>query len=590
MDTSGAAGTTPVETWLQRVHEVRRREADYLKMYDLAQRGLAEHPESMELQYQALLALARAGATNRAQARLADLVAKGRITALAGGSLSNEFAALSARLFKDRAVEAAAAEQRALLAQSAAAYETVFQNGNPSYYPAINAASMWFLAGDAARSKAMAAEALRLARAETENYWSLATEGEALVLLDDTMGAVATLRRAASLPAAGQDEIAATRKQMRWLSNAKGLGRELIDALGEPVVACFLPDRAAAAPRFDGSDAARISLERELDRVLPRAEGAAVYVTLLDPLDICLAEALIARKARLNLVQPASEEACLEWVSAKGAKWADAYRRCLDGKSSVSVVTEAGTADELTSLTLCLEQKMGLTLLRAEALDAPAQRIAIDARGDAIAFTPAPLVARKRSRADMAPPDPPPPIRVKRALVFGDVKGFSTLAERDMQGFLDHVIGGFGDALEPFGAAVEYAETAGDGIYLVVSGVGTAARCCLALQETMRPERLKRVGLPSVQGLRIGAHVGPVSRGYDRVTKREKFFGTEIIRTARIEPVTEVGAIYVTEQFAATLYCEAGGEFRCEYVGIQPMAKGYGACRMYSLRRSRPGE
>jgi class 3 adenylate cyclase len=93
-----------------------------------------------------------------------------------------------------------------------------------------------------------------------------------------------------------------------------------------------------------------------------------------------------------------------------------------------------------------------------------------------------------------------------------------------------------------------------------------------------------------VQGLRVGAHVGPVSRGYDRVTKRNKFFGTEIIRSARIEPVTEVGAIYVTEQFAATLYCEAGGEFRCEYVGIQPMAKGYGACRMYSLRRSRPGE
>ncbi|HMK69163.1 MAG TPA: adenylate/guanylate cyclase domain-containing protein [Stellaceae bacterium] len=590
MDTSGAAGTTPVETWLQRVQEVRRREADSLKMYDLAQRGLAEHPEAMELQYQALLALARAGATNRAQARLADLAAKGKIAALAGSNLANEFAALSARLYKDRAVEASAAEQRGLLAQSAAAYETAFRNGSPNYYPAINAASMWFLAGDAERSKTMAAEALRLARAEKANYWSLATEGEALLLLDNTAAAIETLRRAASLPSTGQDEIAATRKQMRWLSNAKGLGRELVDALGEPVVACFLRDRGAAAPPFDGSDAARRNLERELDRVLPRAEGAATYLTLLDPLDICLAEALLARKARLNLVLPASEEACLEWVRATRVEWGDAYQRCLDRKNSARVVTEAGAADEPTSLALCLEQKMGLTLLRAEALDAPAQRISIEARDGAVVFTPSPLVARKRSRAEAVPPDPPKPIRVKRALVFGDVKGFSTLAERDMAGFLDHVIGGFGDALEPFGAAVEYAETAGDGIYLVVSGVATAARCCLALQETMRPERLKRVGLPTVQGLRIGAHVGPVSRGYDRVTKREKFFGTEIIRTARIEPVTEVGAIYVTEQFAATLYCEAGGEFRCEYVGIQPMAKGYGACRMYSLRRSRPGE
>ena len=35
---------------------------------------------------------------------------------------------------------------------------------------------------------------------------------------------------------------------------------------------------------------------------------------------------------------------------------------------------------------------------------------------------------------------------------------------------------------------------------------------------------------------------------------------------------------------------EAGGEFRCEYVGIQPMAKGYGQGRMYSLRRARAAE
>ncbi|HVM77682.1 MAG TPA: adenylate/guanylate cyclase domain-containing protein [Stellaceae bacterium] len=590
MDTGSTAEKTPVETWLQRVNEVRKKEADYFKMFDLARRGLAEHPEAMELEYQALLALARAGATNRAQARLADLEAKGRIAVIASGHLVNEFGALEARLFKDRAVEASGEEQTRLLRASAAAYEAVFRRGGDSYYPAINAASMWFLAGDVERSKTMAGEALRLARGEAENYWTLATQGEALVLLDDIAAAAATLWRAAKLPKAAQDEIAATRKQMRWLSKAKGLGRELIDALGEPEVACFLRDRGAAAPAFDGSDAARANLERELDRVLPRAEGAAVYVTLLDPLDICLAEALIARKAQLNLVLSASEKTCLEALEAAAPRWKEPYQRCLDRRSSVSVVTESGEADEPTSLSLCLEQMMGLTLLRAEALDAPARRIAIEAQRSALILTPAALLARKPGRVGAPPQDPPPPVRVKRALVFGDVKGFSTLAERDMAGFLDHVIGGFGDALEPFGAAVEYAETAGDGIYLVVSGVSTAARCCLALQETMRPERLKRVGLPTVQGLRVGAHVGPVSRGYDRVTKRNKFFGTEIIRTARIEPVTEVGAIYVTEQFAATLYCEAGGEFRCEYVGIQPMAKGYGACRMYSLRRSRPGE
>jgi hypothetical protein len=78
--------------------------------------------------------------------------------------------------------------------------------------------------------------------------------------------------------------------------------------------------------------------------------------------------------------------------------------------------------------------------------------------------------------------------------------------------------------------------------------------------------------------------VGPVFPGLDRVTGREKFFGKEVVRTARIEPVTPTGETYVTEQFAACLGFAAGDSYSCEYVGLQPMAKGFGECRMYSLR------
>ncbi|MGE5203872.1 MAG: tetratricopeptide repeat-containing protein [Acidobacteriota bacterium] len=578
--------TTTLETWLQRVGKARRI-GDYLHMFDLASHGLAELPGAIELEYQSLLALARAGATNRAQARVEALEKAGKLAAIADRRLANDFAALEGRLLKDRAVEATGAKRTEFLRASAAAYEAAFRRGNDDHYLAINAASMWFLAGDGKRAAAMAHEALRLAAGSPDDYWAAASAGEASVLLDDIAGAVATLGRAVRLPGVTQDQIAATRKQMRLLSEVKGLGRALVDALGEPAVVCFLRDRGATAPAFDGSPAAREALAAALDRAMPRDGAATAFLTLLDPLDICLAQALLERETELNLVLPSSADVCRE---AAGTEWDAPYRDCVARARTVSVVTDAGRADEPTSLLLCAEQEMGLTLLRAEALDTTARRMMLTAPGGTLAFEAAPLLARKRGRIGGAASDPAPPARVKRALVFGDVKGFSTLKEPDMPAFLDHVIGGFGDALDAFGAAVEYAETAGDGIYLVVSDVATAARCCLALQDTMRPERLAKVGLPNVQGLRVSAHVGPVSRGYDRVTKRNKFFGTEIIRTARIEPVTQVGAIYVTEQFAATLYCEAGGEFRCEYVGIQPMAKGYGQCRMYSLRRARPAE
>ena len=67
--------------------------------------------------------------------------------------------------------------------------------------------------------------------------------------------------------------------------------------------------------------------------------------------------------------------------------------------------------------------------------------------------------------------------------------------------------------------------------------------------------------------------------------------GSHVSRTARIEPVTPPGAVYVTEPFAAALGLEGREEFGCDYVGHMPAAKDFGRLRMYRLWRSseRPG-
>ncbi|MEI9985888.1 MAG: adenylate/guanylate cyclase domain-containing protein [Aliidongia sp.] len=171
---------------------------------------------------------------------------------------------------------------------------------------------------------------------------------------------------------------------------------------------------------------------------------------------------------------------------------------------------------------------------------------------------------------------------VERALLFGDVRGFSKLKERQLQKFLDGVIGGFADVVHSYGDAVEYIETAGDGFYIVINDVAIAAECCFRLQAVLSPENVASLGLPGHLALRLGAHVGPVTPAVDRLIERRKYIGTEVTRTARIEPETPPGKTYVTEQFAATLY-HADHCFRCSYVGIREMAKKYGRCRMYSL-------
>jgi hypothetical protein len=71
----------------------------------------------------------------------------------------------------------------------------------------------------------------------------------------------------------------------------------------------------------------------------------------------------------------------------------------------------------------------------------------------------------------------------------------------------------------------------------------------------------------------------------DPVTHGRSFHGTHVSRTARIEPVTPPGVVYVTEAFAAALVLQGSEDLACDYVGHMPAAKDFGRLRMYRLRR-----
>ena len=96
---------------------------------------------------------------------------------------------------------------------------------------------------------------------------------------------------------------------------------------------------------------------------------------------------------------------------------------------------------------------------------------------------------------------------------------------------------------------------------------------------------LEAEGLPAHLALRIGGHIGPVFPTHDPVLDAPGFMGSHVSRTARIEPVTPPGAVYVTEPFAAALFLDERHDFCCDYVGHMPAAKDYGRLRMYRLRR-----
>jgi class 3 adenylate cyclase len=65
------------------------------------------------------------------------------------------------------------------------------------------------------------------------------------------------------------------------------------------------------------------------------------------------------------------------------------------------------------------------------------------------------------------------------------------------------------------------------------------------------------------------------------------FMGSHVSRTARIEPVTPPGSVYVTEPFAAALVLAGRNDFVSDYVGHMPAAKDFGRLRMYNTLRRR---
>jgi class 3 adenylate cyclase len=68
---------------------------------------------------------------------------------------------------------------------------------------------------------------------------------------------------------------------------------------------------------------------------------------------------------------------------------------------------------------------------------------------------------------------------------------------------------------------------------------------------------------------------------------RDSHFGSSVTRAARIEPVPPPGWVYASDAFAATLASTGQRDYALEYVGMLPLAKGYGASRIYRLERCR---
>ncbi|MBC7816440.1 MAG: adenylate/guanylate cyclase domain-containing protein, partial [Planctomycetaceae bacterium] len=192
--------------------------------------------------------------------------------------------------------------------------------------------------------------------------------------------------------------------------------------------------------------------------------------------------------------------------------------------------------------------------------------------------TPPPSPQRNVFRADVR--------RQLKTMLFADVKGFSKMSEEDTPAFfvqlLDAVANLIGQQAEP----PAFANTWGDGLFMVFDSVVSGAEFALALLEQVRLIKWNSLGREITPRLRVGLHAGPVYKRRDPIIGDNNFFGRHVNRAARIEPITKADSVFVTEQVAALLAMEPNHSFACEYIGQRELPKDAGRIALYQLARA----
>ena len=309
--------------------------------------------------------LARAGDTERAWELFAE-------AGLAGETAHADTLTLKGRLFKDRALKAAAGERSPLLQAARQAYLHAADSA-PATYPLINAATIALLDGNRAQAAELAERVLAMlasgAHEPETAYWLSATRAEACLLLgrnDDAQKALAEAVR--ETPRAWEDH-ASTLRHFRLILDMLGQPAGWLDAHRPPPSLHFggiiqvAPDRGDAAAR--------------IAEAIATLKPGFAFGALAAGADLMAAEALLAIGAELHIALPATIEAFRrDSVSGFGADWDRRFDAVLDAAQSIDTLD---TLDRVSQAGIFVsdEMAMGMAIRQASMLETGATALRI---------------------------------------------------------------------------------------------------------------------------------------------------------------------------------------------------------------------
>jgi len=588
-----------------------------LLAHDVLLEGLKHWPTDVRLRQLQALALARSGATKRANTILIQLYDEGHT--------DEETLGLLARTHKDLWERSAdEGERNRQLRRASEMYAEAYALSG-GYWTGINAATMALLLGEKERAAVLAQEVRASCLRELNKsedgdgnrYWLLATLGEAALILGQWPEAEGWYARASEAGHGRFAELNSTRRNARLIIGAMGGDRAPFEQFFQiPSVVVFAghmidrPERAA--PRFPPQLERRV--HEAIRERLRRLNAGVGYASAACGSDIMFLETLLEMGGEAHVVLPYNQKQFMEdsVELAPESDWSARYEQALMGAADVLVASEqrmeGGVPFEYTNLLL-----HGLASIRAEQLETRMIPLVVwdGKEGDGPGGT-ASIVQHWRKmghevevidlaqllreecphlssgpniQAHAQAVEPAQEFATEMiAILFADAVNFSRLTEDELPRFVRHFLGAIGELADTSAHAPVMKNTWGDGLYFVFHSVSDAGYFALELCERVGRANWLEKGLPKDLNLRIALHAGPVYSCIDPVTRQPNYIGTHVSRAARIEPITPPGQVYASQAFAALAAAQHVTGFTCDYVGQTPLAKGYGVFPTYHVR------
>jgi class 3 adenylate cyclase len=637
-DARPAGGWSEGPEVYRRLAERVLKSGEPLLGHDILGEGLERWRDDVRLRQLQGLALARSGATARANGVLVGLQQEGHGDA--------ETLGLLARTYKDLSGQAAdPAERTRLLGLAGGWYERAYVAANTTPTPeetrawtGINAASTSLLLGRRDRAEGFAREVREFGVADLKRaldgagdpYWFFATLGEAALLLGEWEVAEHWYGQASDFLGGVRGrfaDLSTTRRQARLLLEHLGQDRHRLDgSFRVPRVVTFAghmidrPDRTT--PRFPPALEAAVS-RLIVDKLEALGAGFG-YASAACGGDILFHEAMLERQGEAHLVLPYAADEFARTSVDVAPGWRARFQWLLERATRVVTATDQRSPGPPITYDYGNMLLEGMAATRAEQLETQLSLVVLwDGRaGDGPGGT-ASVVERWRGLGHdvhiLGLPGSPavtPAIRVQTAgrpvaaagiprrvstgsarggadefskhimaMLFADAVGFSRLTEEQVPVFVRDFLGAVAEVLagSPGGPALK--NTWGDGLYFVFHDIERAGNFALDLRDRIAGERWVGRGLPEDLSLRIALHAGPVYQCLDPVSGHTNYIGSHVSRAARIEPITPPGQVYASQPFVAIAAARNARSFAWDYVGQVPLAKKYGSAPMYHLRR-----